>query len=236
MANNVKYQDLLHDASLRANALSGSTSATLNTTYDVAVLTESNWDSADFPFGSVRDGIIRAEEMFCQAIADNPKHPYRTYIKGTSNPLFNGMPLPTVDNAGKPVIGTIGAILDAASGQPLTPQPIDVITRFIRSGQTVYTTNILYYCIVGTSLFHTANPDVLLDICKYSQADQLTAFAANQPMLLPDTMRAPIADLAVSMFTRDTVFESQAKVYAGYAAKTFADIAAGKTPGESLAL
>lgn len=230
------YQNLLHSVALRTNALVGSQVAELEATYSTAVLTSTNFKSANWPFSSFVDAILMAEEDFANAIPGN--HPWRTvsgYGGTVTVPLASGATIPAVNAAGKQVVGPRGTIFDASDSTPLTEMPLDVITRRVRNANSHYVTPVYFFNIQDQKIYHTRGT-VLIEVCIYDRATQLAAFNANSAMLLPDPVEPGIVARALSIMFRDGLYDSQAAEYRKYSDDALSAIRSGYTsiPGKSI--
>jgi hypothetical protein len=221
------YQQLLHDVALRMNALVGAQFAALQTTYTTTPLTQANFKSADWPFDSFRDAIIMAEETVAQAIASTPSHPWRAYLDSQSASLANGVALPSIDTSSNPIIGVYGGVVDTGDGKPCTRQPIEVVRRTVQETWRLYPLYI--YATDGNRIYHS-RPSVRLNVCKYNQTTQLTAFAANGNSVLPDAARSVIVAVAVSLMLKEKSNVDGAALYSTYAEAALREIRAGAIP------
>lgn len=224
----VTYQQLLHSTALRANALVGAQAATLETTYATAVLTSTNFKSADFPFSSFRDAILQAEQDFVNAVAFTGQHPFRRNIAATSAAVTSGSTLPTQSSGSIPAVGIFGAILDASDGLPLVEMPLDVILRRNRNANSHYVVPVYYYKIDGNTVFHTRT-SVTFELCVYSRATQVTSYDANGNMLLPDVCEPGIVARALSFLFRDGAYADQAAIWRKYSDDALVAIRGGST-------
>lgn len=220
------YQQLLHSAALRANALVGSQAAALELTYSNPVLIASNFKSADFPFSSFRDAIIQAEQDFVQAVALTGEHPWRRSIRGITTALTSPSVLPPTDSNSKPVIGIWGAVYDSSDNTHMVEMPVDVITRRVRNANSHYVTPVYYYKIDGNRILHTRTA-VIVECCIYSRTDQVTLYDANGNMLLPDPAEPGIVARALSFMFRDGAYASQAAVWRQYSDEALMMIRSG---------
>lgn len=218
----VTYHQLIRELALRTNSLVGPDEATLEASYNTNPLTESQFDGADFPFTAHKDAILDAEEEFAWAIADavlgrQPDgrlilHPWRTNISSTLTAVTSPTNLPAVDSTGNKIIGAYGAIYDSSDGLPLKPATADRILRTNRlaTGMPVYE-----FCIDGRRITHTRT-QVVIEVCVYNRATQLTTLNANGAILLPDVTAPGIVARAAGFMTRDDALAEQAKIYRAY--------------------
>jgi hypothetical protein len=227
------YQQILHDVALRLNALTGTSVGLVSATYDNANLNASHFKSADWPFNSFRDTIVMAVGDFAWTIADTGSHPWRASLAAVTAPLATGVTLPSVAANNREIIGVLGSVRDSVSNIPLTEQPLDVIRR---ANQSTWRTYPLYYFkIDGSSIEHT-RPFVEVECCTYSHAEQLTLWNANGLMPLPSALRAAIGARAISLLTKDSAWESQARIYRDYSNDALTAIRGGLTTIPSKAL
>jgi hypothetical protein len=231
--HSLTYQQLLHDTAIRLSALLGSQVATITATYDTATLTAANFKSADWPFNSFRDAIIMAVEDFAWAIADTGGHPWRSELRDITADLVNHANLPAVSITNLPIIGVWGTVYDATDSIELTEQPLDVIRRINQAAWRTYPS--YFYKIQGGKITHT-RPDVVIEVCVFSRADQVTLWNANGLVPLPDVLQLGLASRAIAILTKDGAFMEQAAFYAKYAEESLARIRAGSTvlPAEAV--
>lgn len=223
------YQQLMHSAALKLNALIGSQAATLSTTYATAVLSQSNWKSADFPYASAVDAILQSEQDFVSAVAFTGQHPFRQNIIGLSSAITSGSTVPKTEVlTSKAAIGIPGAIRDSSDFTALVEMPMDVVTRRIRNANSHYVTPVYYYKIDGGYIYHTRT-SVIFELCTYDRATQVAAFAANGNMLLPDACESGIVARALSLLFRDGAYTEQAAVWRQYSDEALAAIRGGST-------
>lgn len=226
----VTYQQLLHSVAIRLNALVGTQVATIAASYDTAVLTSAQFKSADWPFNSFRDAILIAEEDFAWAIADTANHPWRSNISSVTGNIADGGSIPATNGAGtSKIIGVYGSVVDAVDNTVCTEAELDEITRINRlQADGILTLDHYLYRFDDNRIRHTRE-DVVIGVCVYNRATQLTAFGANGEMLLPDVLEGPIVYRAVSILTKETAFADQAGVYATYANDALRRIREGLT-------
>lgn len=225
----VTYQQLLHDVAIRLNALVGGQVASITTTYDTAVLATGNFKSADWPFGSIRDAILMAEEDFAWAIADTANHPWRSSLGAVTGVLGDGSPLPMFASTGPRIIGVFGAVLDATDNAECLEGELDQIMRVNRLKTAgLLTLEHYLYRIDGRRIRHTRD-GVIIDVCVYDRNQGLGEFAINGNALLPDVLEGPIVARALSLLTKDGAFADQAAIYTKYADQALARIREGLT-------
>lgn len=225
----VTYQQLLHDVAIRLSALVGTQAAGIQTTYANAVLSAVHFKSADWPFESIRDAILMAEEDFTWAVADTANHPFRAGIRSTTGPLVDAANLPLTEIGGQRIIGALGAVYDNSDGTECLEGELDEIAR-IRRLQTasLITLPTYLYRFDGSRIRHTRT-SVIIEVCFYDRANQLAAFILNSNILLPDVLEGPIVARALALLTKDGAFADQATHYATYANNALARIREGLT-------
>lgn len=227
MATTCTYDQLRHSVMLRANMLTGSQAATLQTTYQVSPLTATQNKSADFPFDHLRDAILQAEQDFVTAVAFTGQHPWRSgTISSATATLGTGAILPAQDATGRQVIGTYGDIYDNATSTAMVEMPLDVITRRLRNANNHYVCPVYYYKISGNRIYHTTS-GVNIEVCTYKRSDQVTTYDAAGIMLLPDPAEPGIVARALSFLFRDGAYAAQAAVWRQYSDEAIAAIGAG---------
>ena len=226
MPGTLTYQQLVHNVLLRGNAMIGAQAGPLDTTYNVAVLTSANSDSADFPFGATRDAVIMGVESVSKTIANGNDNTAKAYFQSQTAALSNISDIPAVDAFGVGIIGVLGAVHDNVSGTPLTEMSLDEITRFNRNAGGQYVCPVYGFKIWGGKIYCT-RPTVTITCNVFSRAAQLTLFNSNGIVPLPDTEEPSITSFAISMLTRDGVYESQAQIYRSYYMQAMADYQQG---------
>jgi hypothetical protein len=223
----VTYQQLLHDVAIRLNALAGTQNPTITGTYDTAVLGPINFKSADWPFGSLRDAILMAEESFAWAIADTANHPFRLALRSTTLALVDAANLPPAEVSGQRIIGVFGAVYDDTDHSECLEGELDEIERVRRlqaSGALI--TPVYLYRLDGSRIRHTRT-GVVIEVCTYDREVQLAAFNSNSNMMLVDVLEGPITARALSLLTKDGAFADQAGHYAKIADEAEARIRQG---------
>lgn len=221
------YQQLLHDTAIRLNALVGTQAAALATTYDTGNLTAANFKSADWPFNSFRDAILMAEAEFVWAIADVGDHPWRSNFTSTLTGLTNPSNIPATDGSSKKIVGVLGGVYDTADGNSLREAPRELVLRINRMATGI--PEYLYF-VDGRRIVHTRT-SVIIEVCVYDLATQLTAFGANGNSILPDNLRAAVSCRAASNMQKTTLTRNQdvLKTYREYSDQALATIRAGLT-------
>jgi len=208
------YHDIAAAVAIRINALVGSDPVELQVTYTTRPLTDELFDSSIFPFGAVRDSILECEGKMAQAIALSSNRSLRGYLRGLSVGLASGAALPKVDAANVPAIGNFGAVLDGTDSTPCTPKTIPEVRGYLQS-PLLYIVPMYHFAIDGATIIHTRTT-VKMECCVYSAVTQTTAFDANGPILLPDSLAEAYINGAMALLVRDDEFTSQATQYANY--------------------
>jgi len=119
------YKPIKVQAALRLAQLIGADQATLEAAYAGA------WadalDGAEIPISSFRDVAMMVGKEIATVIGNNPNHPARSMLYGRSANQTSLENTPTVDINGVEWVGVFDAIIDVASGKPMTSQPPQTI-------------------------------------------------------------------------------------------------------------
>lgn len=221
----MKYHDLMAAVAVRVNALDGTDAPQLQVTYSARPLTNDLFQSSIFPFDSIRDSILQAEQKLAEAIALSADRSLRAYIAGETDALGTGDELPSVDSNDVQIIGNFGAVLDGEDGTILTRQPIALVrNRLLSTG--VFLVPAYYYALASGRIIHTRD-EVVIECCVYNHDAQVLAFDSNEEILLPDTLAEAYINGALAMLVRDDEFVQQANLFAGYFAAALATIPRG---------
>lgn len=226
------YHTLLAATGLRINALgnvdlsqfNATDAAGLQVVYTQHPLTNEMFGSSIFPFNSIRDAILNAEQKLCQAISRSTDRVLRSYIRSQTTALNSGAELPKLDVNGVEIIGNFGAVIDVNDPDLLcTRQPVAVIRRRLQSPD-LYLISGAQYALDGTRIIHTQT-QVVLECCVYNQTQQQQRFDADEAILLPDVLAEAYINGALAMLVRDDEFTAQAQIFAGYFTTTLATLA-----------
>lgn len=217
------YRTVFRQVALRVNALVGTDTAGIETSYiDTTLTSGTDIDSVIFPYTSIKDALLSAEEEIVACIAGQTDHPYRAFFHNVSGNLANGAVLPTVDGSGQtnPVVGVPGTARDTTDSIVCTAQPLSVIKNIRRNSGSFLISDYYYYNITGNRINHTRT-NVILDLCVYNRATQETALTASLAnttgnSVLPDALEFMLMCGSVSRLVRDDEFGSQASIYRNY--------------------
>lgn len=207
------YHDIAAAVGLRINALEGTDPVELQITYSQRPLTDEVFDSSIFPFGAVRDSIIACESKIAQVASLSSNRTLRSVLRAISANLTSGSECPTTATS-KPVIGNLGAVIDAEDGTLLTRQPVALVRNRLLAS-SIYLVPGYYYAIDGATLIHTRD-EVNVECCVYSAEDQSAAFDRNDEILFPDGLLEAYINGSLALLMRDDEFTDQATRYAGY--------------------
>lgn len=210
----LSYQDLIHGVLLRINGMNGTDPAALEITYAKTNLTSADaTESADFPWSSVKDACLLAEEDRAKEIANNRDDALRSYLHAVTANVPNHGTIPSVSSASDPRIGVFGTIRDATDGKPLTQKPLAVVRRLVAETWRLYP--LYHFAFEGDRIEHTRT-NVTFDICVYNRATRKTAIDANGNSVLPESEEGWLISRAVSYLVKDDQFMAQAAMYRGY--------------------
>lgn len=232
MANTCTYHDLIADAALRVNSLVGASTSTLETSFTTRPLTTAEFQSTIFPFSAHITAILYAEQRLAQVIAETGNHPYRTFLQTQTSTLATGANLPSLDSTGKPIIGIYGAVLDGSvTTITCTEGTLEQIRRYNQlatAGSTLYLMSPYQYKIDGNTIEHTQTT-VIIKVCAYDYATQLTAATNDTVILLPDALGEAYVTGSLAYLLRDDEFMAQGNVFRGMFEATLAGIRQGLT-------
>jgi hypothetical protein len=222
----ISYDQLIHDAAIRMNALVGSQVVALEATYVTSPLTAANFKSADWPFSAFKDAVLFAEETIINAIANNPNSPYRSKYDTVSPALVSGSALPQTNSSGNPIVGVPGVVTDSSDSKPLTRESLARVKAFIDDAWRLYP--VYFYAIEGWNIFHTRSL-VLVRVCTYNRSLSASAMASSTTSTcnIPDSLEPIAAALMVSMMAKDGAFTQQAEYYRNIADAGLAQIRGG---------
>lgn len=207
------YHDLLAAVALRVNALDATTPVQMQVAYETRPLTNEMFDSSIVPMNAIRDAIIQTEGKMAQTVALSGNRTLRAYLRALSTAQASGLPLPIAATS-KPVIGNLGAVLDASDGTVCTPQPVAVVRNRLLA-PLLYLAPAYYFALDGATLLHTRTT-VQLECCVYDGVDRTAAFDANEVILFPDSLAEVYISGAIALLVRDDEFLAQATQYGGY--------------------
>lgn len=195
----VTYNFVLRQIALGARMLRGDSTPGLQTSYEDTTLNQ--WDlipDGKYPLDSLIDAMLDAEGALANAIADTGGHPWRSYLLAYTSPLTSGDVMPSTDADGNPIIGIYGSVYDGDDASIVcTEQPTEVIRRRLLTS-SYWVIPVYYYAMDGNGIIHTRTT-VVVQVCFYNRATQLTAVQANNDMLLPDSLVAAIVNGALAM-------------------------------------
>lgn len=206
----VPYNTILASVGLRINALTGATASLLETAYITSPLTVTQFQSTIFPFSSIKNAILNAEEKLSMKIAANAEDPLRQYIADVTVSLLNPSTMPFLSAVSKPIIGIWGAVRDTDNGIVCSAMPLDIVRR--RAASTLVC-SAYWFNLTGGRIEHTRE-NVVTECCVYSRTDQLAVFEANGNILLADALEPDYISEAVAILVRDDEFMAQAQLYA----------------------
>lgn len=217
----VPYHDILAAVAMRTNALNGASAAALETTYNVRPLTAANFQSTIFPFTDYRTAILSAEQKLAQVIAPSNDEAMRAPLFTQTAALASGAVLPAVNSAGVSIIGHYGAVLDGTdTSVACTKQPVQVIRRRLAT-PAIWKIPVYYFAYTGNRIEHTRTT-VILECPVYDYEAQVTAFNANDDMLLADGLMEALICGGMTMLVRDDEWLSQAQQFVTYFNNTLA--------------
>lgn len=203
----VPYRQITRQIALRINSVIGTTAAQLETAYTTSPLTSTQINSPIFPFSAIVDLVMLAEGRFVNAIA-NSAHPYRSYLRGLTSAVANEAALPTATLGSVPVVGIPGSVYDSSDGTPCVRRPLREVTIRAANAGSFFKSETYWYNINSSTVYHTRTA-VIIEVCKYSEAVQRAALAANGNMLLADDLEAALIDEGLRQAFRDDEFLSQ---------------------------
>ena len=90
----VTYHSILGEVGLRVGALKGAQPAQLEATRAKTTLQASDFQSAVFPYTSIKNALLMAEEEIIQTIGATGGHPFREYLISHTAPLQSRTTLP----------------------------------------------------------------------------------------------------------------------------------------------
>jgi hypothetical protein len=210
------YSEIVRQCALRINAITSTTASTIQSTYVTTPFTSAQVGSSIFNFTAMKDAILNIEGRLADAIASTGDHPYRAYLISTTAALTNGEELPSLDSGGEQIIGQWGAVFDATdTTQVYRPKDIAQVMRRTANPGSRYRVTVYWYFMDDLNIYHTGT-SVKVKVCVYSRSNQSTAFDADDPMLLPDSLADALVCGTISELVRDDEFMAQAGMYRQY--------------------
>src|SRR5687768_15592491 len=98
------YNSVIRNAAIRINAIAGSTSSALETSYLTSPLTTTQVDSADFSLGVLKDTCLLVEEKLANAIANTGNHPWRRLLQSQTADIAHEAAIPSTDSGSNQII------------------------------------------------------------------------------------------------------------------------------------
>lgn len=225
----MSYHDILASVAIRANALVGSLAPALETAFTTRPLTTAQFQSTVFPMSACKQALLNTEEKLAHAIANTSGHPWRADLADSTPALIHGAPILSLTVKNLHFIGEFGSVRDATDLNVCTVKPLPIIRRRVRNANNFYRTPVYYYNIDGgMRIFHTRT-SVVIDVCSYSRAAQITLISNDGAVLLSDVLEEAYICGTVSLLVRDDEFSGQAAVYRNYFNDTLAMIHGGFT-------
>lgn len=184
----VPYHSILRQIAYRVGALRGTQIEGVETSYIAVPLTKAEIRT-DSPvnFSTLKDALLITEGKLAQAIAETGNSPLRRYLLSQTSGIADKALVPSVDSAGKLIIGILGSVVDATDSTVCTQQPLEVVRRMSRNANSWRKCPVYYYHIDDNRIFHTRT-NVKIDVCTYDGATQRVSINDNSNMLLPDTL------------------------------------------------
>lgn len=176
----IPYTEIKSAVALRSQQLAGSDQAELETAYTAFTL-----DGAEVPESDLKNTILATEKAIAEVIAQNPAHPYRSYLYARTVDLADLDEIPTVSNTDKQIIGVWDAVADGSNNKPLTLQPTQTIEDLNNS--FFDDTDIYAYNINGNFLRITRST-AFLQGCSWDQDTQSTEYDNDGDSPLPPTL------------------------------------------------
>ena len=139
-------------AGIKANAVAGVTASQIEASYTTSPITATQLGSPDFPFSNIKDALVSVIGRIIRAYASVPNHPFRTYNLSQTDDIAHKGLIPSVDSAGKPIIGVYGAIRDSSDGEALTEMPEQIISGLVTNPDTFLKGDYYGYKIVSDRL------------------------------------------------------------------------------------
>jgi hypothetical protein len=211
----VPYRQILRMAARRVNAITGTNKASLESAYLTSPLTTTQIGNTDFTYGMIQDNLVSVIGSIVRAYAETENHPFRAFnISQTANIAHKGL-IPVANSSSKPIVGVLGAIRDAVTGEELTKKSVQVVRSIVADTGGQLKGTYYYYARVGDRLYHTV-ANAVIDVCAFSASDELTSVGADGNAPIPDAC----LDLAwtglVASLMVDDEYVQQASVHGQY--------------------
>jgi hypothetical protein len=217
----MQTHDLLADAAIRINALSGTDPVELQVTYTTRPLTDELFQSSIYPMGAIISALVLAQGKLVETIALSDKRTQLAYFTSLTVALPTGSALPSVDASDNSIIGNFGACLDAETLEPLTRKPVAFVQNILKAAAN-YLVDLDYFSLASGYIQHT-HDNVKLECFVYNADDQIALYNFNETFPLADALAEAVICGACAMLARDDEFESQAARWAGYFAAELAN-------------
>src|SRR5215475_5638418 len=177
LSMSVSYNTCLREIAIAVNAITGATPALLETSYSTVPLTSANFQSSIFSFTALKDKMLDAQGEIITAAANTSGHPYRSALISQTSTLAYGAQV-TSNSSGIPVIGVLGDVRDASSGQPMTKNELRQIQDRVINPGNMWLIQVYWYCLSDRKIYHTVT-NVIADVVAYTRpvADSLTLTA-----------------------------------------------------------
>jgi hypothetical protein len=219
------YHNYLAEVGLWVGAFVATDPAALEIAYKTRPLTDTLFDSADFPFSSLKTSLRVTEKRIAQAIAKRKDHIWRAWLLGATSSLAHKANIPTVDSSSRPIIGVWSGVYDASDGTELKYESEDYVTRVVRLAG-IRKVSDYHFNADGDRILHTRT-NVIVKCCVYDDSTQAAAIDNNSAVLLKGVPMELYINGAVSTLQRDEVFTGQASVARGYFDQCIAEIERG---------
>jgi hypothetical protein len=125
--------------------------------------------------------------------------------------------MPSVDVNGDPIIGIYGSVLDADDPTIVCTEYPEQVIRRRNLNSSAWIIPVYGFKMSGDGITHTRPNGVVVQVCVFNWDTVATAVAANENLLLPDSLANPIMYDMVGALVRDDEFMGQAGVYRKYA-------------------
>lgn len=229
------WNAVLRNAAIRVNAIAGSTSATLETSYTTAPLTTTQIDSADFPLSVFKDTALLVEEKLVNAVSSfkvkevSPSgivkyryHEWRTSITSQTANIAHLGAIPAVDASSNKIVGVYGSVFDSSDNIACEEMTLQDIRIAVRNANSWLVSSIYGFNINGNRMHHTRT-NVKMDVCTYNRTTRQTSIdTLTNSILLPDAAEEAYVCGIVSLLVRDDAFMGQAQIYKNYFENTLA--------------
>jgi hypothetical protein len=226
MANG--YNKILRQAGLKISAIKGATVAAVETNYVVNPLTTTQWQSIDFPLQSVKDMMIGIVGDLVSTYANVENHAFRAHNLSQTASIAKGGLIPSVNSAGKSIVGLRGAIRDATTSKVLTEETLQKIERLNRNQDSFFKGVYYYYKLIADRIEHTRT-NVVIDVCWFDAATEEALITANGNPSIPDALYDAVVSGLVSKLVKDEEFTAQASLHSNYYENVKAGLRNGAT-------